>query len=64
MTARDQLAPQRDRRELLPRIAEGGEQETARPGQTNSATVRSTRDRPSAVKSIGLNISVPTPASR
>jgi hypothetical protein len=64
VAARRELAPERDRRKRVPWVAEGGEQKTAaRRGQTSSATVRSTRERPAAVKSIGLNMSVPTPAS-
>jgi hypothetical protein len=61
MPAPDQLTPKRDRRERVPRVAERREEKPA--AQTSSATVRSTRERPSAVKSIGLIMSVPTPAS-
>jgi hypothetical protein len=61
VAALDERLPKGDRRERVSRVPEGRDQKPAL--QTSSATVRSTRERPSAVKSIGLNMSVPTPAS-
>ena len=65
-TAR-QLAPQRDGREDVAGVAEGGEEEAAPfpgPVQTSSASSRTMRMRSSASKAMGEIISVPTPASR
>ena len=65
MAARGEGLPQRDRRERVPRVAEGGEQEPAPVGQAAiSASSRIIRVRPSASKAIGEHTSVPTPASR
>ena len=66
MPASDQLAPQRDHRERMARLAEGGEQEApafARGAQTSSASVRIITARSSPVAASGVTISVPTPAS-
>ncbi len=66
MTARDQLPPERDRREGVPGLAEGGEQKAApvRFAQSDSASARTISVRPSGVVATGLAITVPTPASR
>jgi hypothetical protein len=64
VTARRQLLAQRYRREGVPRIAEGGEEEAAAGrAQTSSASSRTCRLRSSGSNDIGETISVPTPAS-
>lgn len=67
MAARCQRLAQRDRREGVPRVAEGRDQEAAIPPgdrQTISAISRIIRLRPSGSKTVGVATSVPTPASR
>ena len=64
MAARGQRAPQRDRGERVPGIAEGGEQEAPPPAQRSSASSRRMRKRLSKSNAIGVIMSVPTPAAR
>ena len=65
MPARRELAAQRDRREGVARVPEGGEEEAAPLGaQTISASSRTMRLRSSGSNAIGVVMSVPTPASR
>ena len=63
MAAPGQLAPERDGREGVTRIPEGGEQQPAG-AQSISASVRIVRLRPSVSNAIADTIRVPTPASR
>ena len=67
VAARPERLAERDRREGVPGIAEGGDQEAATPPgnrQTISAISRIIRLRPSGSKTVGVATSVPTPASR
>ena len=79
MSARGELAPEGDRGEGVPGVAEGGEKQAAAPrptasagpgptgarvAQTSSASSRIMRRRASASGATGVVISVPTPASR
>lgn len=77
MAAGGQLPAQGDRREGVPWVAEGGEQEPPRvsPGRLDRAGGRGTQAassarswtilrRESKSKAIGVQMSVPTPASR
>ena len=79
MAAAGELTPERDGREGVARVAEGGEEETPPAGssrlagcarmfslvaQTSSASSRTRRLRSSASNDIGEMSSVPTPASR
>ena len=67
MPARRELAPERDHREGVTGLAEGGEQEPAafriRRLQTSSASVRSVPARCSEASPVGETTRVPTPAS-
>jgi hypothetical protein len=60
----DQRPPERDRRERVPGVAEGGEKEPAALAQTSSARSRTIRLRSSGSNAMGEAMSVPTPASR
>jgi hypothetical protein len=64
MPARPERLAERDRREGVSRVAEGGDQEAAPGAQTISAISRIIRLRPSGSKTVGVATSVPTPASR
>ena len=64
MAARGQRPPERDGREGVAGVAEGGEEDAQLRAQTSSATSRTMRRRESASKAIGMTMSVPTPASR
>ena len=64
VTARPERPAERDRREGVPRVAEGGDQEAAPGAQTISAISRIIRLRASGSKTVGVATSVPTPASR
>ena len=65
MAARHQRPPERDRRERVAGVAERGEQEAPRgAAQTSSARSRIMRLRSSGSNASGVQISVPTPASR
>src|SRR5690606_23029334 len=58
-----QRLPERDRREGVAGVAEGGEQEAEPRAQTSSASSRRIRERDSKSHAIGVIISVPTPAA-
>lgn len=65
MAAAGELGAEGDRREGVPGVAEGGEQDAPAPSaQSISASARTIRLRSSASGAIGETIIVPTPASR
>jgi hypothetical protein len=63
VAARRELAAECDRREGVPGVADGGEQDAAAP-QSISASSRIVRLRSSGSHAMTDTISVPTPASR
>lgn len=67
MAAARQLVPQRDGREGVPGVAEGGEQDASPDGlvaQSISASSRTVRFRAAGSAAMTEAIRVPTPASR
>jgi hypothetical protein len=63
VAAPGQLTPERDGGKRVSRVAEGGEEEAARPAQTSSASVWTIFFRSSGSNDIGVVTIVPTPAS-